>query len=65
VNQGGTADKLGYSSLTDRIYLSRTFFMRVGKVSMRKGVTIIARSRRCVYVINQTMATPKRVPESE
>ena len=27
VNQGGTADKLYYSSLTDNIILSRTFFV--------------------------------------
>ena len=77
VNQGGTADKQVYSSLTGRVYLSRTFFLyRKIKATQKRRWSFVSEIlcsvtdnkktiRRCAYVINQTMATPKRVPERE
>jgi len=36
---------------------------RKGKVSMR--ISVCNKIGRCVYVVNETMATPERVPERE
>ncbi len=41
VNQGGTADSVVYSSLTDSIFLSRTFLCDTGNPVLRTPLTEI------------------------